>query len=542
MARAPAASVTVDAPTHRAEPADRTPTRPPARRSGRARRRRRVRRGARRLLGDRRRVHHRGAAHLVAAARPAPPHRRPVRVGGAAPHPAAGVQPVRRGGGALEPAVGGVHLPGRSTSACGLVLLAHAARAARRARLLASSPPPIGTVVVALDPVLLSYENTATYELPVATLLVVSGWCCARYARTRSTGAPRRLRRRDHRGRADARAAAPGVARRGRSCSWWSRSGPAPGGARSARRWRSRSSSSAAGCVKNQVLFDEPTMSTILGGNLARGVIAPMPRDRGRRADPRRLDHARGAGARVLPLLGVPARDRAVPHALDAEPVVRALVKDERHQQLQLGVLPPRLPPGAAQRVRAAPRASRRLPRHPLRAVQHPLLPRPRAGPRTTTTRRCGSSPTSGTRCCSALGVTVARLGLDQQPHPGHRPPTIPMSLTLVAATLFVIGLGAAGVRARRCAAAPGRGDLARAYLGVTVAVRRARVDRDRVRRERPVPVPRGPDRDRLGGRAGGHVRGRVGAAVGASRRAERRCAQSASAAKVSQRFGSPLR
>jgi hypothetical protein len=30
--------------------------------------------------------------------------------------------------------------------------------------------------------------------------------------------------------------------------------------------------------VKNQVLFDEPTMSSILGSNLARGVIAPMPR------------------------------------------------------------------------------------------------------------------------------------------------------------------------------------------------------------------------------------------------------------------------
>ena len=45
----------------------------------------------------------------------------------------------------------------------------------------------VGTVVVALDPVLLSYENTVTYELPTATLLVVSGWCCARYARTRST-------------------------------------------------------------------------------------------------------------------------------------------------------------------------------------------------------------------------------------------------------------------------------------------------------------------------------------------------------------------
>ena len=28
----------------------------------------------------------------------------------------------------------------------------------------------VGTVVVALDPVLLSYENTVTYELPVATL------------------------------------------------------------------------------------------------------------------------------------------------------------------------------------------------------------------------------------------------------------------------------------------------------------------------------------------------------------------------------------
>jgi hypothetical protein len=43
----------------------------------------------------------------------------------------------------------------------------------------------IGASVVALDPLLLSYQNILSYEYPVATLLVVAAWGLKRYARTR---------------------------------------------------------------------------------------------------------------------------------------------------------------------------------------------------------------------------------------------------------------------------------------------------------------------------------------------------------------------
>ena len=130
--------------------------------------------------------------------------------------------------------------------ACGLVLLL-----TLRALLVelgcSELAATVGTVVVALDPVLLSYENTATYELPVATLLVVSGWCCARYARTRSTG---------HLVGFVAAITAAALTRallhplwldRGRRVRGRRRCAPAPAGARSARPSRSRSCSSAAG-------------------------------------------------------------------------------------------------------------------------------------------------------------------------------------------------------------------------------------------------------------------------------------------------------
>ena len=67
------------------------------------------------------------------------------------------------------------------------------------------------------------------------------------------------------------------------------------------------------------------------------------------------------------------------------------------------------------------------------------------------------------------LGVTVHDSGWTNNLIPGAPPPTIPMSLTLVAATLFVLGLGAAALaRVVRGRSRPG--DVARAYLACTVA------------------------------------------------------------------------
>jgi hypothetical protein len=66
------------------------------------------------------------------------------------------------------------------------------------------------------------------------------------------------------------------------------------------------------------------------------------------------------------------------------------------------------------------------------------------------------------------LGVDVHDARWTNNLIPGAPPPTIPMSLTLVAATLFVLGLGTvAFARVVRGRARPG--DLARAYLAVTV-------------------------------------------------------------------------
>ena len=67
------------------------------------------------------------------------------------------------------------------------------------------------------------------------------------------------------------------------------------------------------------------------------------------------------------------------------------------------------------------------------------------------------------------LGVTVHDSGWTNTLIPGAPPPTIPMSVTLLAATLFVVALGAtAFVRVARGRARAG--DLTRAYLAFTVA------------------------------------------------------------------------
>ena len=80
--------------------------------------------------------------------------------------------------------------------------------------------------------------------------------------------------------------------------------------------------------VKNEVLFGEPTMSSILGGNLARGVIAPMPRDavedliRDGSITPAARVRAFSAYSAYQPGIG-PCRTHWTPT------VVRALVKED---------------------------------------------------------------------------------------------------------------------------------------------------------------------------------------------------------------------
>lgn len=349
--------------------------------------------------------------------------------------------------------------------ACGLVLVLtlRALLVELRCSELAAT---VGTVVVALDPVLLSYENTVTYELPAATLLLVSGWCCARYARTRSTGHL-----------VGFVAAITGVAlTRALLHPVWvvavlvlvlAAVRPRAG-------WRAIGVVLAIPLVliggwilKNQVLFDEPTMSSILGGNLARGVIAPMPRAA---VDALIRDGSITPAARVRAFSAYtayqPAIGRCRTHWTPA--VVRALVKEDgisnfnsvcflrvyRQEQHNALVLL-REHPGDYLGTRYAPLSIHFF---------HDMAP-DRFHDNTTLRVLTDVWDPPLLR----LDVTVHDTGWTNNLIPGAPPPTVPMSLTLLAATLFVIGLGTtAFVRVVRGRARPG--DLARAYLAGTVA------------------------------------------------------------------------
>ena len=267
----------------------------------------------------------------------------------------------------------------------------------------------VGAVVVALDPVMLSYENTITYELPVATLLVVSGWCCARYARTRSTA---------HLVGFVAAITAAALTRALLHPLWLvavfvlvvlavrPRTG-----------WRGVGAALAIPVVlvggwilKNQVLFDEPTMSSILGGNLAHGVIAPMPRTavdaliRDGKLTPAARVRAFSAYAAYQPAIG-PCRTHWTPT------VVRALVKEDGISNFNAVCFLRVYRQEQHNALGAAAGAARRLCRDPLRAVRHPLLPRPRAGPlpRQHDARRAHS--TSGIPCCCDSGSPSTTRG-----------------------------------------------------------------------------------------------------------------------------------
>ena len=219
--------------------------------------------------------------------------------------------------------------------------------------------------------------------------------------------------------------------------------------------------------VKNQVLFDEPTMSSILGGNLARGVIAPMPRTavdaliRDGSITPAARVRAFSAYSAYQPAIG-PCRTHWTPA------VVRSLVKrngisnfnavcflrvyrQEQHNALVLL----RERPGDYLGTRYAPfsihffhdmapdRFHANATLQALTDVWDPLLLR--------------------------WHVTVGDSGWTNNLIPGAPPPVVPMSTVLVLMTAFVIGLGAAAFVRLACRHAR-TGDLARTYLAVTVA------------------------------------------------------------------------
>lgn len=135
----------------------------------------------------------------------------------------------------------------------------------------------IGTTAVAANPILLGYENIVTYEYPVAFLLLLSVLACLRYAERRSL--------RNLLGFVSLLTAIA-LTRALLHPMWLVASITfVVIAARPRAQWPQVIAVLAipvvlvgAVVVKNQVRFDEPTMSSWLGMNLGRGVIASLPR------------------------------------------------------------------------------------------------------------------------------------------------------------------------------------------------------------------------------------------------------------------------
>ena len=160
--------------------------------------------------------------------------------------------------------------------ACGLILVVNL-RTLLAELGWSSLAATVGASVVAMSPVLLSYENTVTYELPVATALVLMGVWCARYARTRATK-PLVILAAVMTFATLTRALMHPVWLIGVLAFVVIVARPANGRRAVLAAFAIPIVLAGGWMVKNAVMFDEPSLSSWLGDNLARGVIAPMPK------------------------------------------------------------------------------------------------------------------------------------------------------------------------------------------------------------------------------------------------------------------------
>ena len=325
-----------------------------------------------------------------------------------------------------------------------------------------------GAVVVACDPGLLSYENAITYELPVAALLVVSGLLCARYARTRRARTLIALvsvmtvivmtRALLHPVWLGATVTLIVIAVR-----------PRVGILRAAAVIAIPVFVVGGWIVKNQVEFGEPNLSSWLGMNLARGVIAPMPKQ-----DIEQLirQGTLSRAARVPAFSPYAAYASTVGrcHTDRTEPVLRALRKRNGQSNFDAFCFLRVYRDGqhnAFAAIRERPGAY--LAGRRASATAHFWF---ELGPGLEPFR--GNSVLRGLKDIydvPMVSVSVAIHDRDWTNRliPSDPAPAIPLSITLVLATVFVVGRAAFGaVRVLRRRAR--RGDLAWTYLGFTVA------------------------------------------------------------------------
>ena len=325
-----------------------------------------------------------------------------------------------------------------------------------------------GAVAVACEPGLLSYENAIIYELPVAALLVVSGLLCARDARTRRARTLTALvivmtvivmtRALLHPVWLGAMIALIVIAVR-----------PRLGVLRTAAIVAIPVFVVGGWIVKNQVEFGEPNLSSWLGMNLARGVIAPMPKQdieqlirQGTLSRAARVP-AFSPYSAYVPTVGRCQTDRT-------EPVLRSLRKQNGQSNFDAVCFLRVYREGqrnafAAIRERPGAYLAGRRPS----ATAHfwfelgPGLEPFRDNPVLRGLKRVYDVP--------MLSVSVAIHDRDWTNRliPSDPSPAIPLSITLVLATAFVLGRAAFGaVRLVRRRARTG--DLAWTYLGCTVA------------------------------------------------------------------------
>ncbi len=325
-----------------------------------------------------------------------------------------------------------------------------------------------GAAVVACDPGLLSYENAIIYELPVAALLVVSGLLCARYARTRRARALIALvlvmtvivmtRALLHPVWLGVMVVLIVIAVR-----------PRLGILRSAAIVAIPVFVIGGWIVKNQVEFGEPNLSSWLGMNLARGVIAPMPKQdieqlirQGTLSRAARVP-AFSPYAAYAPTVGPCHTDRT-------EPVLRALRKQNGQSNFDAVCFLRVYRDGqhnAFAAIRERPGAY--LAGRRASATAHfwfelgPGLEPFRDNPVLRGLKDVYDVP--------MLSVSVAIHDRDWTNRliPSDPAPVIPLSITLVLATAFVLSraaFGAVRVMRRRSRS----GDLAWTYLGCTVA------------------------------------------------------------------------